>query len=213
MTLIKSKTNFLAWLKSAIYISVVGGVILSSKSASAIVFGFQTDTELFSTFSMSELAFGTSESFQYVIEGQYWGGIINVNQERRFFNDVLLISGLFQHRSIPSHPEDSSAGRNYPFEFVIYTDDATSNYIHLEMPTSRLEHPENHSDLFRAELNATVSDTLGFNRITSWNFTLDGEHRSEPVPEPATIFGSALALSLGGWLKRKKSSQHNKITL
>jgi hypothetical protein len=26
---------------------------------------------------------------------------------------------------------------------------------------------------------------------------------AEPVPEPTTIFGSALALSLGGWLKRK----------
>jgi hypothetical protein len=34
---------------------------------------------------------------------------------------------------------------------------------------------------------------------------------AEPVPEPTTIFGSALALSLGGWLKRKKSSQQNKI--
>jgi hypothetical protein len=33
---------------------------------------------------------------------------------------------------------------------------------------------------------------------------------AEPVPEPTTIFGSALALSLGGWLKRKKSSQQNK---
>jgi hypothetical protein len=32
----------------------------------------------------------------------------------------------------------------------------------------------------------------------------------EPVPEPTTILGSALALSLGGWLKRKKSSQQNK---
>jgi hypothetical protein len=35
---------------------------------------------------------------------------------------------------------------------------------------------------------------------------------AEPVPEPATLFGSALALSLGGWLKRKKSSQQNKTT-
>ena len=35
---------------------------------------------------------------------------------------------------------------------------------------------------------------------------------AEPVPEPTTIFGSALALSLGGWLKRKKSSQPNKTT-
>jgi hypothetical protein len=27
---------------------------------------------------------------------------------------------------------------------------------------------------------------------------------AEPVPEPTTIFGSALALSLGGWLKRQE---------
>ena len=32
----------------------------------------------------------------------------------------------------------------------------------------------------------------------------------EPVPEPTTIFGSAIGLGLGGWLKRKKSSQQNK---
>lgn len=34
----------------------------------------------------------------------------------------------------------------------------------------------------------------------------------QPVPEPTTIFGSALALSVGGWLKRKKSGQENKTT-
>jgi hypothetical protein len=35
---------------------------------------------------------------------------------------------------------------------------------------------------------------------------------AEPVPEPTTIFGSAIALSLGGWLKRKKSNQQHKTT-
>lgn len=35
---------------------------------------------------------------------------------------------------------------------------------------------------------------------------------AEPIPEPTTIFGSVLALSLGGWLKRKNSSQNNKTT-
>jgi hypothetical protein len=35
---------------------------------------------------------------------------------------------------------------------------------------------------------------------------------AEPVPEPTTIFGSALALSVGGWLKRKKSAIQNKTT-
>ena len=33
---------------------------------------------------------------------------------------------------------------------------------------------------------------------------------AEPVPEPTTIFGSAIGLCLGGWLKRKKSSQQHK---
>jgi len=33
---------------------------------------------------------------------------------------------------------------------------------------------------------------------------------AEPVPEPTTIFGSALALGVGGWLKRKKFSQQDK---
>jgi hypothetical protein len=33
---------------------------------------------------------------------------------------------------------------------------------------------------------------------------------AEPVPEPTTILGSAIGLGLGGWLKRKKSSQQNK---
>jgi hypothetical protein len=42
----------------------------------------------------------------------------------------------------------------------------------------------------------------------SANLTID----AEPVPEPTTIFGSVIGLCLGGWLKRKKSSQQNKIT-
>jgi hypothetical protein len=33
---------------------------------------------------------------------------------------------------------------------------------------------------------------------------------TEPVPEPTTVLGSAIGLCLGGWLKRKKSSQQNK---
>jgi hypothetical protein len=33
---------------------------------------------------------------------------------------------------------------------------------------------------------------------------------AEPVPEPTSIFGSALALGVGGWLKRKKSTQQSK---
>jgi len=35
---------------------------------------------------------------------------------------------------------------------------------------------------------------------------------AEPVPEPTTIFGSAIALGVGGWLKRKDLNRQNKTT-
>jgi hypothetical protein len=33
---------------------------------------------------------------------------------------------------------------------------------------------------------------------------------AEPVPEPTTIFGSAIFLGVGGWFKRKKLTPQNK---
>jgi hypothetical protein len=62
--------------------------------------------------------------------------------------------------------------------------------------------------------------TFGFNRYITTLGGTDALGRSslvietadvaEPVPEPTTIFGSALGVCLGGWLKRKKSNQQNK---
>ena len=67
--------------------------------------------------------------------------------------------------------------------------------------------------------NTNVLAGFGIRANGRGNLTLNGDASliittvdvPEPVPEPTTIFGSALALSLGGWLKRKKSSQQNKI--
>jgi hypothetical protein len=49
---------------------------------------------------------------------------------------------------------------------------------------------------------------LGGNRFPDYPVTLVVE--TEPVPEPTTIFGSAIFLGVGGWLKRKKSTPQNK---
>jgi hypothetical protein len=61
---------------------------------------------------------------------------------------------------------------------------------------------------------------FGFNRATLGgtdalgrsSLVIETVDVAEPVPEPTTIFGSALALGVGGWLKRKKLSQENKAT-
>jgi hypothetical protein len=56
---------------------------------------------------------------------------------------------------------------------------------------------------------ATFEGTDAFGRSS---LVIETADVPEPVPEPTTIFGSALALSVGGWLKRKKSGQENKTT-
>jgi hypothetical protein len=54
--------------------------------------------------------------------------------------------------------------------------------------------------------------TLGGTTNYTPSLIIETADAAEPVPEPTTIFGSAIALGVGGWLKRKKSSQQNKTT-
>ena len=219
MSLMKSKINSLAWLKSPIYISVVGGVILSSKSASAAAFFVATNQPLSSTAVLTQPIFGSGtpgSSFPIVEintignEGSSWLGLITSTENRQSNKDVLSLNGFLQHIRSP-HDEDNPSGNPFVFSFTVDAQTVQDNQI--TSPTSVVfSHPENHSDLFTAILTANLSHAAASDRITNWTFTLTGEHRSEPVPEPTTIFGSALALGVGGWLKRKKSSQQNKTT-
>jgi hypothetical protein len=66
------------------------------------------------------------------------------------------------------------------------------------------------------KINNNNSFGLSIRPVTEAFFTLPYQANltitTEAVPEPTTIFGSALALGVGGWLKRKKSSQKNKTT-
>jgi hypothetical protein len=54
--------------------------------------------------------------------------------------------------------------------------------------------------------------TLGGTTNYTPSLIIETADIAEPVPEPTTIFGSAIGLCLGGWLKRKKSSQQHKTT-
>ena len=207
MTIIKNKINSLAWLKSTIYIWVAGGVILFSKPVSAIDVHF-FDSKKFSTFSITETGFANLVTGASTPPA-HWKGFIKVIQNRGPTNDVLTVSGIYQHISIPSHPEDNSVGKVFDFNLVLDTDNATGNEISAEKTLLLGHFSGNHSDLFEAKLTANVSDILGFNRITNWNFKLSAEHKPEPVPEPVpeplTMFGAVAALGYGALLKRKYS--------
>jgi hypothetical protein len=58
-------------------------------------------------------------------------------------------------------------------------------------------------------------DPLGGGNFPSYKpltLVIETADVAEPVPEPTTIFGSAIGLCLAGWLKRKKSNLQNKTT-
>jgi hypothetical protein len=52
--------------------------------------------------------------------------------------------------------------------------------------------------------------TLGGTTNYTPSLIIETDDAAEPVPEPTTIFGSAIALCLGGWVRRKKSTQQHK---
>jgi len=54
--------------------------------------------------------------------------------------------------------------------------------------------------------NSSSFLNYGSGFIPATNLTVS----TEPVPEPVTILGAAVALGWGGWLKRKNSSEQNK---
>jgi hypothetical protein len=207
MTLIKSKINSLAWLKSAIYISVVGGAILSSKVVSAATLSGSNLPENF-TLNLRENVFQNGMSF-YSLPGQYWRAIINVHEGNAHLNDTLGISVFLQHIYAP-HRGDSPVGNQFTLFFNVDTSIMTGSVI-TDTDSYRGVHGDiKHLDIATGRLTANVNRILGVNQITDWTLTVNGAHA---VPEPATMFGTALAFGWGGWLKRKNSIKQDKTKL
>ena len=78
----------------------------------------------------------------------------------------------------------------------------------LPFITQRIEN----NDAFAGFSFRNFDDDAYLNLSENARLTIITADAPEPVPEPTTMLGSALALSLGGWLKRKKSSQQKKTT-
>jgi len=111
---------------------------------------------------------------------------------------------------------DQSFPENY-FESNLPPNTTRLNTI---FPVKMLDSPINDgaADLTLKLDSAFAINDNGVRQDVSNSFEVWGKFGSvqgvdfQPVPEPTTIFGSAIALGLGGWLKRKKSSQQNKTT-
>jgi hypothetical protein len=205
MNLIKSKINSLAWLSSAISVSVVGGVVLSSTPVLAATLVPIDDYPTFVEFKVfpDNLPFKTAESTVPYL-GKYWQGTVQVTQYDGGKSDDLLVRVYLQHRLGP-HSGDSDPGGLLNLNFR--STSLTGNAKEYDDNTSR--HPGiGHFDTARGTLNVVkYSFSDDDTHIVDWTLNVRGAHS---VPEPTTMFGTAVALGWGGWMKRKNSIKQDK---
>jgi hypothetical protein len=104
---------------------------------------------------------------------------------------------------------ESSPGTNFNLNVTTFVNQIVSNresFAEFGFRTNHISEDDYYGDNGYSNDNRSFITLRGPASLTIT--TVD----AEPVPEPTTIFGSVIGLCLGGWLKRKKSSQQNKIT-
>jgi hypothetical protein len=208
MNLIKSKVNSLAWLNSAICVSVVGGVVLSSTPVlAAYLVPLYDDPTRVAFWVKPENSFRTAEStVPYGGQGTYWQGTVQITQHdgSEINGDDLLIRVYLQHRGDPHSRESGPGGR---LDFNFRSTSRTEEVYKKAYDTSR--HPgTGHVDVGEATLAVYKLPYSDDNtHISDWRLEVSGEHK---VPEPTTMFGTAVALGWVGWMKRKNSIKQDK---
>jgi hypothetical protein len=213
MTLVKSKINSLGWLKSAIYISVVGGVILSStRVLAASISRLLTDTEEELSFTVIQPEFKGGISPLRSYDGRFWkvDFLINETNGPRGGHDTLSILVLIQHL-IGRHPGENGKGKELRLDFRLNSINQNGLPNPKIVPDSDFEFhsgTRGHVDNARGTVKAFLSNPsifgipTGGSDIDGWNLEVKASHG---VPEPLTMLGAATALGYGALLKRKYS--------
>jgi hypothetical protein len=159
--------------------------------------GFVEEYRSFYEFNIAQLSLGSNT----VISNAIFQGASNSPVGSGATMALFGYVGNYQHDLsdferetyyIPSRPRDFPNG-TFSYDVTPFIQQIISNNNAFAGFGARSAYRE---DPFHVELDRFASLT-----ITTV---------AEPVPEPSTIFGSAIGLCLGGWLKRKKLSQQNK---
>jgi len=204
MTLVKSKINSLACLKSAIYIFIVGGVILSSKPAASASFTVTPQEDRTSlTISLVDLTFGDNNTQIIRHTGDYWNATFTITEQHGGLRgtDVLLLRGVVQHIFAP-HPGESPAGPLLQFDYRVVANLFGGSHTPPLVRTPNGRHSGgNHWDSVIGTLNADLSHGLSGHDITRWNFNMTATHG---VPEPLTILAAGASLGFGVLFKKTR---------
>jgi hypothetical protein len=205
MSLIKSKIYSLAWLKAAIYISVMGGVILSSTRVLAAYFAPPTaDLEERLSLTVRQDEFVGERSSLELPTSLNWAAtfFINQTQGNRDGYDSMLISVVLRHLADP-HQGENGGGEQLRLDFLLDSRNPRNGQKSVADSDFGFHSGRRHVDRARGVLTANITTNgNGSTDISNWNLTLNASHN---VPEPLTMLGAATALKYGALLKRKYS--------
>jgi hypothetical protein len=158
----------------------------------------------FHEFSIDNLSF--IESAIFSIQSDDWESSYNHPYLQIFGyvgNGRADLSDYNAGESLGIQRSNSSRAR-INFDVTQFVNERVSNRDAFVGFSIRLAEPyQNNNSGTTAHINNTYYQPL---------LTIETTDVAQPVPEPTTIFGSTLALGVGAWLKRKKSSQQNKTT-
>jgi len=210
MTLVKSKINSLAWLKSAIYVSVIGGGISSSFTPvlAATLVGGSGPTSV--TITVTEIAFGNAGTAPLFYNDGRWKGSVYIEESNGFFIDSLVIRVYLQHISSP-HPHQGESALGGQLNLNFRSDSSSARIFEDDKDVSA--HPGiKHFDVAEGLLTVNKFDRfIGGIKvgtgISKWDLVVSADHN---VPEPTTMLAAALAVGWGGWMKQKNSIKQNK---
>jgi hypothetical protein len=212
MRLIKNKIYSLAWLKTAIYISVVGGVILSStRVLAASISPVLTDTLEELSLTVKQPEFKGGQVLLKPFRGTYWNADFTITEDQGNTwrpHDILSIMVLIQH--LKAHPGETAKGKQLRLDFRLnsITQNGVPNpkKVPENSPASAFHSgTSGHRDYARGTLTAYLDTGSLIDRtsdINGWDLQVNASHS---VPEPLTMLGAATALGYGALLKRKYS--------
>jgi hypothetical protein len=176
---------------------------------------FREEYRAFYEFNIAQLSLASNT----VISSAIFKGIINSVErlDNAHYNPSLDVSGYVGNGS-PDSSDFSKEGVSLGYVPLRYSSAGTTFNLNVTTFVNQIfSNRESfagfgfRSTPFNDEYSNDNYITLGGYAYPPASLTITTVD-AEPVPEPATIFGSVIGLCLGGWLKRKKSSQQNKIT-
>jgi len=119
-----------------------------------------------------------------------WKWQLHVFEDAGSINDEITIDGWVRH-VYQAHEHDTGPGDKLTFRVIASADDNAASQTtsggyelrkHDDEEGKTEPHPDGHFDeLTKAELEATITSTLGVDDFTSYTFKLEVNHRSKPA--------------------------------